>query len=344
MTARSPHARPVPVRLPDPHARAVAPGVRPRGRAPVAAALLALALAGCASTPAAAPPPADAAGAIARERATAGTLAGAGVIGIPPFAVAAGDTALAPLGFALADLLATDLSRSARVTLVERTRLDKVLRELDLGQSGRVDSATAPRVGRILQARRLLVGSVGTIGDANTLRLGVRVADVGTGALAQAIDARAPLNDVLAAEKEIAFRLFDALGVVLTPAERRIVEERPTRNLAALLAHGRGVRRLLDGDFRGALQEFNRAQRLDPGFAAARERADEARALSESGVLGRRTTVPGLRSLDAAVASSIDRLNRPLDLITTGAGATGGIGDPAYPSTVATVVIRVTRP
>ncbi len=312
---------------------------------PLALASALAGLAACASAPAAAPTPATGAdaAAIARERA-AGTLAGAGVIGIPPFAVNTRDTTLAPLGFALADLLATDLSRSARVTLVERTRLGEVLRELDLAQAGRVDSATAPRVGRILQARRLLVGSVGTVGDASTLRLGVRVADVGSGALTQAIDARAPLNDVLAAEKELALRLFETLGIVLTPAERRVVEERPTRNLAALLAYGRGVQRQLDGDFRGALEEFRRARRLDPSFRAARDRGDQARALSESGATGSPVSIPGVRAVDAAVAGTLDRLNRPLDYITSVVRATGSPADPAFPSTVATVVIRVTRP
>jgi TolB-like protein len=319
------------VRPPAILARAVAPGL-----------CLALAAA-CASRPAA-PPPSDAAAAAARERAQGSPLAGDGVLGVPPFAVAAGDTALAPLGYALADLLATDLARSSRVTLVERTRLGEVLRELDLAQAGRVDSATAPRVGRLVQARRLLVGTVGTLGDANTLRLGVRVADVGTGALAAAIDARAPLNDVLAAEKALAFRLLDALGVVLTPAERRTIEERPTRDLAALLAFGRGVRRQLDGDFRGAVEEFNRARRLDPNFRQARDRAAQARALSESGVAAARVVVPGVRAVDGAVAGALDRINRPLDLITSTVRATGSAADPAFPSTVATVVIRVTRP
>jgi hypothetical protein len=172
----------------------------------------------------------------------------------------------------------------------------------------------------------------------------VRVADVGSGALAASIDARAPLADVLAAEKELAFRLLDALGVVLTPAERRVIEERPTRNIAALLAYGRGVQRQLDGDFRGAVDEFSRARRLDPNFRQARDRAGQARALSESGVAAARVSVPGVRAVDAAVAGTLDRINRPLDFITSTVRSTGSPADPAFPSTVATVVIRVTRP
>ena len=114
--------------------------------------------------------------------------------------------------------------------------------------------------------------------------------------------------------------------------------------LAALLAYGRGVQRQLDGDFRGALDEFRRARRLDPSFRAARDRGDQARALSESGATGSPVSIPGVRAVDAAVAGTLDRLNRPLDFITSVVRATGSPADPAFPSTVATVVVRVTRP
>ncbi|MEO6444352.1 MAG: CsgG/HfaB family protein, partial [Gemmatimonadaceae bacterium] len=155
----------------------------------------------------AARPAADSAtmAAIAREQGAAhGALR---TLGVTPFRFADSESSLSPLGFALADLLTTDLSRSARLQLVERARLGEVIRELDLAKSGRVDSATAPRVGLLLQAQQLLLGSLDTL-PGGALRLSVRIADVETGVVQQAIDARAPLSDVLAAEKIVAFRLF----------------------------------------------------------------------------------------------------------------------------------------
>lgn len=343
-----------------PHA-ARTPSLRARRAALTAAVLLlwsALDTAACAAhraTTPAAPAPAAAdsttSAALARERGATGPAAR--TLGVLPFAVAAGDTALAPLAYALADLLTTDLARSTRLTLVERARLGDVLRELDLAGAGRVDTASAPRVGRILQARRLVVGAMGTLdrapgdarpaaGTSGTLRLGVRLADVRTGEVVQALDAQAPLADVLAAEKALAFRLFDALGVTLTPAERAAVEQRPTADLAALLAYGRGVRRQFEGDFRGATEEFRRAQQLDPGFRAAADRAMQARTLSEAGT-ARPLVVLGLRPVDAAVATTLDRLNRPLDAITTLARSNTA-ADPAFPLLATTVVVNISRP
>jgi hypothetical protein len=290
----------------------------------------------------------DVTSATAAERRHAdSSAAGQRTLGIPPFAVAGGraDSVLAPLSYALADLLTTDLARSRRVQLVERTRLGEVLRELDLAASGRVDSASAPRVGRLVQARQLLVGSVTALPGGRAggdLRLGVRIADVQTGTVEGAIDASAPLADILAAEKALAFRLFDRLGVVLAPDERAAVEQRPTATLAALLAYGEGVRREYLGDFRGAAAAYRRAVRLDPRVRAAADRQAQARTMAEAGVANP-AFVPGLRAVDAIVGLTIDRLNRPLDPIATFT-PNGRSADPAFPTTAATVVITVNRP
>ncbi len=333
------------------------PSVLARVRGALVAAIAGVQAAACAGGPRPAPassPAADSAvaRALGRERsgAVAQANAAAGTLAVLPFAVAPGDTALAPLAYALADLLTTDLARSPRLTLVERARLGEVLRELARTSTGRVDSATAPRTGRFLQARQLVVGSLGPgvggridpAAGTGTLRLGVRLADVQSGTVADAVDATAPLVDVLAAEKALAFRIFEALGVVLTPAERELVERRPTANLAALLAYGRGVRDEYQGDYRDAMDEFRRASRIDPGFGAARSRLTEARTLGETGTLTP-ILVPGLRPVDAAVASTVDRLNRPLDPLSS-LTRPGTAADPAFPITTTTVVIVVTRP
>lgn len=262
---------------------------------------------------------------------------------MPPFAVRGRDDRLSPLSFALADLITTDLSRSAQLTLVERTRLGDVLRELELAGSGRVDSATAPRVGRLVSARRLVLGGLDELPGGDGLRIGVRLADVERGSIDATIDAQAPLIDILAAEKALVFRIFDALGVTLTPQERATIEQRATADLAALLAYGSGLQAEYFGDFRRAAAEFRRAQRLDPEFSAAGRRAQEVRIRSETGTMAP-LVMPGLRSRDMAVGSTIDRINRPLDLITTVTRNAGGAGDPSFPSTAATVLITITRP
>lgn len=321
-----------------------------RGAAPMLVSpMLALAfVAGCASSrPSPAPSPVSAADsarvrALSEEQMRTGTTR-RGVVGVPPFASLGADSSLAPLAFALADLVATDLSRSARVTVVERARLGEVLRELDLAQSGRVDSATAPRVGKLVSAERLVFGSVEPMGDGRTIRLGARIGDVERSTVTAAVDARAPLAEIFAAEKELVLRLFQSLGITLTPAERVEVEQQPTKNVAALLAYGRGVQRSYLGDAKGAAREFRAARQIDKNFSAAAQRESEAQSIAFSGTLNP-IAIPGVRPLDRAISVTVDRLNRPLDLVTNVTRAVSTSTDPSYPNAQGVVVITVVRP
>jgi hypothetical protein len=326
--------------------------ITPLFRAAPLGALALLVTAGCAgSRPPATPRPVSAADSAAtrsmadEQARTAGVRDGMrrGVIGVPPFASIGSDTTLAPLAFALADLVSTDLSRSARVTVVERARLGDVLRELDLAASGRVDSSTAPRVGRLVSAERLVFGAVEPLPDGRTIRLGARIGDVERATVTTAVDARAPLADILAAEKELVFRLFQSLGITLTPGERATIEQQPTKNVAALLAYGRGVQRSYQGDTRGAASAFRDAYRLDKNFKAARTRAAESRALGAVGTANP-IAIPGVRPLDRAISSAVDRLNRPLDLVTNVSRAVSTSTDPSFPTTQGVIVITVVRP
>ena len=280
--------------------------------------------------------------ALATEQARAGGTR-RGVIGVPPFASLGRDTTLVPLAFALADLVSTDLSLSKGLTVVERARLGEVLRELDLAASGRVDSATAPRVGRLVSAERLIFGSVEPLPDGRTIRLGARIGDVEKSTVTTAVDARAPLAEIFAAEKELVFRLFQSLGIVLSPAERAEIEQQPTKSVAALLAYGRGVQRTYEGDSKGAAEAFRQAHRIDKNFQGARNREIEARVIGAIGT-SNPVAIPGVRPLDRAISTAVDRLNRPLDLVTNVSRAVSTATDPSFPNAKGIIVITVVRP
>ena len=64
------------------------------------------------------------------------------------------------LGYAVADELVTQLFKTGQFSLVERTQLEAVLSEQNLGQSGRINSAQAAEIGRILGVQMILTGSI----------------------------------------------------------------------------------------------------------------------------------------------------------------------------------------
>jgi len=234
-------------------------------------------------------------------------------VGVAPFQVHSADSTLHPLGFGLADLLMTDLARSAQVQVVDRLRIDALLRELRLAQAGFVDTSSAARFGRLVGARRIVLGAMTTM-DGGRARLDGRVGDVLTGAVEVTAGTPTTLDALLDAEKAFAFAVFDRLGVVLAPAERALVEQRPTRNLAALLAYSRGVQAEAQLDFAFARREYREAIRQDPGFDNAGENLNRLEADPAIGAAAGTDMIrAGALALQAVNAPTMPRVATAVD-------------------------------
>jgi len=255
-------------------------------------------------------------------------------VGVLPFDQTGLDSSTSALGYGLADLLRVDLSKSSQLRIVDRLRLDAILQELALATSRRADSSSAPRVGRLVQARRVVYGALDMRG--NSMGVNVGVADAATRQVQPALSAEMRLDDVLDTEKQIALRLFENLGVTLTPAERAAVEERPTKNIGAFIAYGRAVRYETEFRFADAVREYDEALRLDPTFALAALRREEAAAYA--GITTRRN------ALARASAMTVDRLNGVFTTPIGGGQPPGGVTDPAFPSLTITIVITILTP
>jgi curli biogenesis system outer membrane secretion channel CsgG len=61
---------------------------------------------------------------------------------------------------AVTDMMTTELYDSGLFSLMERERLDYIADEIRLGQSGLVDSSTAPEIGKIQAAQYTMTGAV----------------------------------------------------------------------------------------------------------------------------------------------------------------------------------------
>ena len=234
-----------------------------------------------AATPALDPATRAAREALANERTLDIRTIAASAIAVPALTVRTSDSTLAPLGYGLADMLLTDLARSSQVTIVERGRMNALLREMQLVEAGLVDTAYAPRVGRLLGARRLVVGALVDRGGGE-LGVETRLINTVDGSISGTVSARAPLSAIFDAEKALTYRIFQELGVTLTPAERNAIEQRPTANITAFLAYSRGVRDEAFGQYASAATNFQAAVRADPSFAPAKARLENVQAAQQT--------------------------------------------------------------
>jgi curli biogenesis system outer membrane secretion channel CsgG len=64
------------------------------------------------------------------------------------------------VGAGVSDELVTALLATGKFRLIEREQLEKILKEQDFGASGRVDAATAARIGKVLGVQFLVMGRV----------------------------------------------------------------------------------------------------------------------------------------------------------------------------------------
>jgi len=188
-------------------------------------------------------------------------------VAVMPFRYTGTDSTYQPLSRGLAALVVTDLSRVHSLRLVERDRLQALIDEMKLSESGRVDPATGARSGHLIGASTVVQGQY----DVNQTQVrmnatAVRTQDAQVASTAVGADRLQALFDL---EKQVVFQLLDKLGIQVTPAERVAISERPTHNIEAFLLYSRGLVDQDQGNYAAAAQAFQAAAQRDPGFAAA---------------------------------------------------------------------------
>jgi len=254
---------------------------------------------------------ASARAAMAREQQLSTQRGPLTTIAVLPFNFEGADSSLAPLGRGLADLVVSDLSIvTPQLTLLERGRVQVLLDEIALGQTARVDLATAARSGRMLQAGRLVIGSIQQAGQNISVTAPTYTMPQGTAA-PQAGNSMAratfPLGEIFDLEKELVGEILVDLGITPTPQQRVALTRRPTQNVQAFLAYSRGLVASDAGRLEEAANFFDNARSLDPGFGAAAARATQSRAALQGQAVTPAIIEAGVSGTEGQVVSAAER-------------------------------------
>ena len=256
-----------------------------------------------------------------RQEATLSTQPGnPRTVAVMPLRFSGADTSLKPLERGFADLLTTDLARSSQLTLVERSRMQALLDEIKLQQSGATDAASNVRAGKLVRAGRVVQGAILQV-DATNLRVDAAVVDVPTSQVQGSAQAADLLEQVFNMEKKLALDLFTQLGVTLTVAERQQIEQRPTRSMQAFLAYSRGLTAEDEGRYDDASRFFNEAVRIDPGFGAAQSKSEEARAAAAGAAVNAASVEVSLKGTREGAVIAAAQQGSP----TPASSGTGGL-------------------
>jgi TolB-like protein len=180
----------------------------------------------------------------------------------------------------LAQMLISDLSGLEGWQIVERDRLEALLAEHDLGKQGKLDPATAARVGKLLGARYMVLGGYFDVMEA--LRVDARLVEVETGRVLGSTGATSSAGDFLGAEQKIAHDL-ERLLVERTeearawqPAPGAAAPRRASRikspaslKTKTALTYSKGLALLDKGDRAGARVQLQEVVKEQPDFLLA---------------------------------------------------------------------------
>ena len=133
------------------------------------------------------------------------------------------------------------------------------------------DRPTTPaQIGQQLGASYVLAGTVRRAG--NALRISAQLVDTHTDFPLWIERYDREMKDVFQVQDEIARNIADALRITLSPQEQEALAAKPTNDLKAYDLYLRGknyARRVSRQDLQFAMQMFENAVELDPGFALA---------------------------------------------------------------------------
>jgi TolB-like protein len=171
-------------------------------------------------------------------------------------------------------MLITDLADLPEIRVVERARLKAVLDEHGLVASGKVDAASAARVGKLLGARELVLGSFFDL--AGTLRIDARVVEVETGKVVRSVGVNGPAADFWGLERDLAAKLADTLRTALPAAFENATppapKPRPPKMAAATaVTYGRAIAAADAGKKAEARGLLSKVVGEAPGFTLAKQ-------------------------------------------------------------------------
>jgi len=182
---------------------------------------------------------------------------------------------LAPLSKGLSDLLTSALAANTGIRVVERDRIQAVLEEQKLSTDGKVDNATAVKVGKIVGAHHMIAGVFVTELKSGTMRITARVFNTETSELERLMngdvtgktDAILPLIDKLAANlnKELKLPEIPAPAREEHAASAKKQEKVPFQ---AVMLYSRALDEKDHGNKEKAVSLFNQAIKAFPEYEA----------------------------------------------------------------------------
>lgn len=192
---------------------------------------------------------------------------GLATVAVLQFKNLCGDTSLDWLGFGFAESLCTKLANAESIQVVERTRLSEAMKELKLQDTAIVDPKTAGKLGKILGAKYVIIGSFQKVGD--LFKADARKVEVETSLASSGVEATGTYEKVFDVQSDLAIKLMEAFGKKVSAEVKQEIAKPETKSISAYEHNARGLKETQVLNFIGAIESFTKAIEEDPKYCEA---------------------------------------------------------------------------
>jgi TolB-like protein len=267
------------------------------------------------------------------------------------------DTLSPVLSKGLTAMVITDLAKVPQLKVVEREKMQALLQEVRLGQTGVIDEKTALSTGKLLRARSIVRGDLSGV-QKEQVKIASSVTETLNGSDLGRQEAEGSAQDLFKMEKQIVFGILKSLGIEkesLDSNVKKSLDTYQTENIEALLSFSRGLDLQDRQQFAEAREAFQKAVQLDPGFGMASESlisTPKEGAMMEQpetlqfmdlaeGEVKAEAPAPETPVLPTTAISSVEEVtNAAQNNLVPGGGVTPGEEAPPFPGTPESAHVR----
>jgi len=242
-------------------------------------------------------------------------------VAVFPFTYQGRDKRFAALGTGIGEMMITDLSQVNNLKVIERIRLQTMLNEISMGQSGMVKESTAPRFGKLLGAAKIVHGDYDILDNKN-LQMDVAFWDVKKNYFPGLTSQKDALRNIFKMEKDMVFSLIHEMGIELSAKEKIKIQQIPTKSMQAFLSYCMGLEMEDAGQFNKAAKYFQQAVQKDPNFKKAAQQIETNQTLAAVSKTEGIDLNLGLQiATTSSVATTGDLVNSRLNNISASIGS-----------------------
>ncbi len=181
-----------------------------------------------------------------------------------------GDASIdAMLSTGSAETIISDLSVIQEITVVERTRIIEVMKEIELGMTGIIDDETAQQAGKLMGVQYILMGHWQKFGK--QFRVNARLVEVETGNIVVSIKETGNEDNVFDLQDSISEQILSNLQITVSESDQAKIHKRETVSIEAYKEFSKGLTEYDKGNTTATNYHMQKALEYDPDYAKPKE-------------------------------------------------------------------------